>query len=297
MLQTLPILVAVLLAAAGGLFVVIARRNQYRDEIISRLYAYEIGENTVSSLLNKGRLWKRLLRRAGLEPRSSTAIAILSGLIISSFTGYVLAGQIGLICGSVVAIVAVFLFGYVTVKRHHAQLLAELPSFLDQIIRSLKTGNSLTGAFREGANETAGRLGPVMQQVVRYTDLGYDVGEALTEIARIHRLRELSIMALAVRVNTHYGGSAVELFQSLIELIHQRERIRRQLLALTSETRFSALVLGAMPLLIGGYMVAVNPDYVLTLWEHASGRWVMLGALLWQVLGMLLLWRMVRSVG
>lgn len=104
-------------------------------------------------------------------------------------------------------------------------------------------------------------------------------------------------MALAVRVNTHYGGSAVELFQSLIELIHQRERIRRQLLALTSETRFSAIVLGAMPLLIGGYMLAINPDYILTFWEKDLGRWVLLGALFWQALGMLMLWRMVRSIG
>ncbi len=297
MLQALPILVAVMLAAAGGLFVFVARRNQYRDEIIDRLYANESVESKITTLLNKTSLWKRLLQRMGLEPRPSTAMVILSALVISGITGYVLAGQIGLAGGLLATLTVVYMVGYVAVKRSHAQLLAELPSFLDLIIRSLKTGNSLAGAFREGANETTGRLGPVMHQVVRYMDLGYDVGEALTEIARTHRLRELSIMALAVRVNTHYGGSAVELFQSLIELIHQRERIRRQLLALTSETRFSAIVLGAMPLLIGGYMLAINPDYILTFWEKDLGRWVLLGALFWQALGMLMLWRMVRSIG
>lgn len=297
MQTALPILIPILLAAAGAMLMVLARHHQYQEQVMDRLYAYEPREAVTNRQFQKLELWKTLLRRAGLEPRLPTSIGILTGLLAISLSGFMLAGVPGLAAGFAAGLMGVLLLGYVAVKRHHQRLLTELPSFLDHIIRSLKTGNSLAGAFREAASEISGSLAPVARQAVRYMDLGYDVGEALTEIARIHRLREISIMALAVRVNTRYGGSAVEILQSLIDIIHRRERIRRQLRALTSETRFSALVLGAMPLLIGGYMVAMNPEYILTMWEHDRGYWVMVGALLWQALGILLLWRMVRSIG
>lgn len=293
----LPILVPGLLAAAGVLFVILARRQQVHDQVMRRLYTYAPSESAAKRRFYRTGLWKLLLRRAGLEPSFSANTGILSGLALSLFAGYVLAGVIGAVLGLMAGLAVIALLGYIAVRRHHHQLLSELPAFLEQIIRSLKTGNSLAGAIRDSAAETGGVLGPVVRQTVRYMDLGYDVGDALTEIARIHSLREFRIMALAVRVNNRYGGSAVEIFRSLIEIVRRRERMLRQLRALTSETRFSALVLGAMPVLIGAYMVAVNPQYIQTLWEHDSGRWAMIGALLWQGLGMLLLWRMVRSIG
>lgn len=297
MQATLSILIPICLTAAGILLAVFARRHQYHEQVMARLYAHEAQEGTAARRFYRSGIWKTLLRRAGMEPRLSTAIGILSTLVITTLAGFVFGGGMGLLIGLLAGISGVILLGYIAVRRHQQQLLAQLPSFLDHIIRSLKTGNSLTGAFRDAAAEASGTLAPVMRQAVRYMDLGYDVGEAVTEVARIHQLREISIMALAMRVNMHYGGSAAEILQSLIELIHRRERIRRQLRALTSETRFSAIVLGAMPLLIGGYMIAVNPDYILTLWEHDRGHWVMLGALAWQATGLLLLWRMVRSLG
>lgn len=297
MQTTLPILISLLLAGAGLLFTVVARGNQYRDHVMGRLHGLESRESGLTRHFHKIGLWKVLQRRAGLEPRLATGVAVLAGFVLSALVGLLMSGAVGLLLGLLAATVALLLLGYAAVVRHHTRLLAELPSFIDQLIRSLKTGNNLAGAFREGASELHGPLGTVMRQAVRYMDLGFDVGEALTEVARIQRLRELSIMALAVRVNAHYGGSAVDILQNLIALVHRRERLRRQLKALTSETRFSAIVLAAIPLLISGYMMAVNPDYILTLWDHARGRWLMLGALLWQALGMLLLWRMVRGIG
>lgn len=292
-----PIMVPVLLAMAGVLLIVLARRQQAHDQVMRRLYTHAPSETRSRQRIYRTGLWKLLLRRAGLEPSLSANIGIISGLGLAFVIGFAVAGLAGALLGLLVGLAGIALLGYIAVRRHHQQLLAELPSFLDQIIRSLKIGNSLAGAFRDAADETSGALGPVVRQTVRYMELGYDVGDALTEIARVHSLREFRIMALAVRVNTRYGGSAVEIFRSLIEIVRRRERMLRQLRALTSETRFSAIVLGAMPLLIGGYMVAVNPDYIGNLWENDTGRWVMLAALFWQGLGLLLLWRMVRSIG
>ncbi len=293
----LPLSVSILLVAAAVLLVILAQRRQYHEQIMDRLSVYEAHETETKRRRYRTDLWKLLLRRAGLNPQPLTGLMIVFGLVFFSLIGFIVMGIAGLVVALVAGVAGVLVLGYIAVKRHNNQLLRELPSFLDQIIRSLKTGNSLAGAFREGAAELSGNLAPAMRQVVRFMDLGYDVGEALTEVARIHRLREFSIMALAVRVNTYYGGSAIEILQNLIDMIHQRERIRRQLRALTSETRFSAIVLGAMPILIGGYMIAVNPDYIMTLWQHDNGQWIVVGALSWQVLGMILLWRMVRSLG
>ena len=79
-------------------------------------------------------------------------------------------------------------------------------------------------------------------------------------------------------------------------MIREREQGARQLKAMTGETRMTAYVLGGLPILIVGYFIIVNPDYLMTMWNDGTGRIMLFSALAMDISGTLLMWRMLRSV-
>ena len=65
---------------------------------------------------------------------------------------------------------------------------------------------------------------------------------------------------------------------------------------MTGETRITAIILGALPLAMVGYFLLANPHYLLAMWRDSSGQLMLLLAFALQVLGCLVLWRMMRSL-
>ena len=107
--------------------------------------------------------------------------------------------------------------------------------------------------------------------------------------------RDIRVLALAANINRKYGGTLRNVFRSLIQSIRMREAAQRELRALTAETRFSALVLAFIPLAVCGFIFLRNRAYYTDMLATQSGRTTLVVALVLQVAGMLVIWRMMRS--
>lgn len=300
LLITTAAILSLSLGILGVYFLISARRSSELAIVLDRLGGITAANDESQPRdrrLRPSGPWVTLLRRVGLAPSARLHLGILLVVVTACTFGYLVLGVPGLLAALLIATLLMGIAAVIAFRRRRRQLQDELPIFLDRMIRSIKTGSSVVNAFSDCIADTGGRLGPVLRQAKHYVDLGYSLGDALVELARVHHMKEFQIMALAARVTSRYGGSPVGLFRNLIELIRHRDKIRRQLYAMTSETRVSAWVLALMPLVIAGYIVSTNPDYILTLWQHDSGQWVMIGAVGWQVIGVLWLWRLVRSLG
>jgi tight adherence protein B len=83
---------------------------------------------------------------------------------------------------------------------------------------------------------------------------------------------------MAIRIQREVGGNLAELLQTVGETMIARERMRREVRALTAEGRISAVILGILPVALGGVMYAVNPEYIQTLFNHRSGHIMLAGA-------------------
>ncbi|MCO6056571.1 type II secretion system F family protein [Pseudomonas sp. MOB-449] len=181
-------------------------------------------------------------------------------------------------------------------RRRVRRLVEQLPQMLDQVVRCLHAGRTLGDAVVRAIDASPDPLHAALSRVSRDVQLGVGLPDALQEVAELFEQEELRILALGVRVNHRYGGSASELLGNLIKVIHEREQIARQLRAMTGETRFTAVVLALLPVSVAGYILSVNPGYLMGLWLDASGQQMLLAAFSMQALGCLILWRMLRSV-
>jgi tight adherence protein B len=81
-----------------------------------------------------------------------------------------------------------------------------------------------------------------------------------------------------------------------VQMIRQRELAQRELAAMTGETRISAWVLSLTPISLAGYMMVMNPSYLQLMLQSPSGETLLFTALGFQVAGVLVLWRMLKSV-
>jgi tight adherence protein B len=100
---------------------------------------------------------------------------------------------------------------------------------------------------------------------------------------------------MSARVNRRYGGSIRNMIKSLVQVIRSRDTAARELRALTAETRFSALLLFLIPVGITLFILLRSPVFYDDMWNDGFGRLLLFAAAALQLLGGLIIWRMLRA--
>lgn len=283
---------ALLLAALGAATLGVVKRRRDAEAVGQRMAA--LGEGP--GLVRRRGFVERLFLRAGLAEERGIAWLLAGLWLLAGFVGLVVAGWAGLLAGFGLGVVGVYLAIEWQGRRRSRQLVAQLPGFVEHIGRSLQAGRTLTAAMQAATDEARPPLREVMQRAEREVRLGAGLADALQGVADLYRLEALRLVALGVRFNLRYGGSARELMEQVVAVLRRRERARRQLRAMTGETRISAVVLAVLPVAIALYTVVMNPDYYATILDMPEGPWLLAGAGAWQLLGVFVLWRMMRAL-
>jgi tight adherence protein B len=99
---------------------------------------------------------------------------------------------------------------------------------------------------------------------------------------------------LAISIQREVGGNLAEVLQTAAETMLHRNRLRREMKALTAEGRISAIVLGALPVGLFLFLYSTNRDYLEPLFTSTAGIAAMVGALVLLGVGIFWLTRIVR---
>ncbi len=297
----LATLAALLAVAGAALYTVIRERAEHREQIhalFERAARVGVAPSATRSLPQSLALsWiADRMRRAGIEPRSWHVVAVTFAGVLWIGTAALLRGALGAVLGALVLCGAIAGFLNWRTRKQGEKILEQLPSFLDHVVRAVQTGSSLPNALVTATEEIPEPIQSVFARVVRQTRLGVTLEDSLEQAASLYSVRELRILALTVRVSQRYGGSVREVLGSIVTMIRQRERARREFRAMIGETRLSALILGALPAVIGAYVMIVNPDYLGRMMADPAGRIALYVSGGLQVVGSVVLWRMVKSV-
>ena len=233
----------------------------------------------------------------GFELQRKHVFMFVAGLLLLGLICNLIWGlDIALLAMGTAMVLFGFVLPYLRLRRRRRTMVEQIPIFIDQVLRSLSTGRSVEGAMRQVIAETPDPLATVLDPVVRATDLGANFTEALQDATRLHGIKELGLIALAIRISNNYGSSPTGLLSSVMQMIRQREQAQRELSAMTGETKISAWVLSLTPILIVTYMLFVNPGYLDMMLNDPTGIIVFRVGLGLQLFGILVFWRMLKSV-
>lgn len=203
-----------------------------------------------------------------------------------------IAGLPGFLLGPVFGLIPYFLLRRAGARRAR-MLIEQLPEVLDLMARSLQAGLSLNDAFRSVAEEmplpAAAEFGRVFEEI----RFGREYREALGNLVKRNpALFDLRLFVSSVLLQRETGGNLIEILENISNTIRARFLFEAKVRALTSEARFSALILGSLPLLVAALLLVVNPVYLTPLVTDSLGNFFLLFAVVMYSFGVFLMQRL-----
>ena len=105
---------------------------------------------------------------------------------------------------------------------------------------------------------------------------------------------DLRFFVTSVSIQRQTGGDLAEILDKIGYVIRERYRILGQVKALTGEGRLSGIVLIALPFVLFLVMLHIQPGYVSALWTHPLGIRMSIFAIIMQILGALVIRKIVN---
>ncbi|MDO9405557.1 MAG: type II secretion system F family protein [Polaromonas sp.] len=266
------------------------------------------GTAATASGLTRGATAARATGSAKAAPRWSPELpAWLLDVATVRSLGMSLAGILlisalaGLVSGSLAAIGALALLLMVgcfviwlRVQRFRRQLIRQLPGFLDAMVRLITVGNSTQASFQLAMAGTRNPLQGYLNRAASLVRAGVDLDRALHQTASQVRIEEMYLLASILGLGVRYGGRADLLLERVSNFMRDREQAEHELVAMSAETRLSAWVLGVLPVAVGAFIITVNPEYFMRMWQDDTGRLMVFSAIGLQMVGAGLLYRLAK---
>jgi tight adherence protein B len=230
----------------------------------------------------------------------TTPLAAVLLMSMSLFLAVVLAGLLTGIAVPLILLLAVGAslapFGVIGVKRRRrfAKLEEQLPDAIDLLARAVRAGHAFTTGFSLIADEMAEPIASEFRTTYEQQNYGLSIGEALRNMTVRAPLPDLRIFVAGLAIQRETGGNLAEILDNLSKVIRDRFVIFRQVEVFTAEGRLSLYMLSALPPISGVLLYFLNPKYMSRLFTDSLGHSAIAAAFLLQVIGYLVIRRIVR---
>lgn len=197
-----------------------------------------------------------------------------------------------LLSGLFFAVLALVVFGLVPIavldslgRRRQRKFASQLPDVLRLLASSLRAGFSLLQAADATAEQMDDPMGKELRRVLVEARLGRPLEVALEDSAKRAHVPDYDWVVMAIGIQREVGGNLAELLSTVADTMVARERLRQEVKTLTAEGRISAIVLAILPVVIGGAVYVLNPDYLDPLLHRTGGQIMVLGAIVAGIAG------------
>lgn len=196
----------------------------------------------------------------------------------------------------VFAIVGFFVPGML-VKRYKKKRLnkfnTQLVDSLVQMSNAFKAGLSFPQAMASIAEEAPNPLKQEFDVTVRELKLGVQLEEALINMAKRVGSEDLDLTVVSTNIARQMGGNMSEMYDTISQTIRERFRLEGKIDALTSQGKMQGIVVGLLPLGLGFVLSKMRPDLMDPMMESWFGIILVLAVVLLEVLGGLIIKKIV----
>jgi Flp pilus assembly protein TadB len=150
------------------------------------------------------------------------------------------------------------------IKLKTGQRLSKFNDQLEIALRlmtsGLRAGLGLRQAMIVVVSEMPDPIRVEFNRVLNQTSIGVSIYDALDQFNERMPSPEMLMLTRSIRIQSKTGGNLGRTLETLAETIKQRRRIDRKVKAVTAEARYSSYVIGALPLVVLAFILAVEPD-------------------------------------
>jgi tight adherence protein B len=168
----------------------------------------------------------------------------------------------------------------------------QIPDTLLLIVAALRAGHSLARAIQMVAEEMPLPISEEFAIALGEISLGLPAAAALARIASRISSSDWDLGVTAITTQLQTGGNLAEILEHISGTIRERVRVQGEIASLTAEARFSALILILLPPVLALLLALRNPHYFQPLTANPLGHVLIVGAITGQILGAIILRRM-----
>ena len=238
---------------------------------------------------------QRLIDRSGMEftVASLVLMCLCAGavgyLAVVYFSHFRLAGAIiGVVC----AYLPIWFVNFMAARRV-TKFEEQFPEAIDLLSRALRAGHAFTTGLSMVAEEMPEPVGTEFRLAYDRQNFGMPMPEALKSLGERVPLLDARFFVTAVLTQREAGGNLSEVLDNLASVIRERFKVKRQVRVLTAHARITGWVLALLPPSLGVALTLLAPTHMSLLWTDPTGIRMVVVALVLQVVGTLIIRKLV----
>jgi tight adherence protein B len=248
---------------------------------------------TRESKLSSAKALASLLQRAGYrhtvnEVGTIIGLFCLLGAVVGALR---IGGGLGALIGA--AFLGSLPVIFLRYKAHQRinRFQRDFPDAMDMMTRAIRAGHALGSAIRLVGEEMRDPIGPEFARVAEEMRLGRDVNEALAGLEQRVPAEDIMFFCTAVSIQRTAGGNLAEVLDRLAEVIRERYKLLSHARVLSTQHRWSAILVGLSPIVFAILFQLIQPNYFTAFFESPSAPTFLALGIAFESVGFFWVWR------
>ena len=221
----------------------------------------------------------------------SLGIAVVVMLLVYMKTGAALLSLgVGLFVGAGLPHMAVGHY----VKGRLNKFITKFPEAIELLVRGLRSGLPVTETMGVVASEVPGPVGQEFKMVNERLKIGRTMEDALQESADRLNTPEFNFFCITLAIQRETGGNLAETLSNLADVLRKRSQMKLKIKAMSSESKASAYIIGALPFMVFGIIYWINPAYMGGFFVDQRLMVAGMGGMVWMSIGAFIMAKMIN---
>ena len=179
------------------------------------------------------------------------------------------------------------------IKRRTNQFNGKFPDAIELLVRGLRSGLPVTETLGVVAQEVPGPVGEEFKSITDRIRVGRTMEDALQETADRLGIPEFNFFCITLAIQRETGGNLAETLSNLADVLRKRGQMMLQIRAMSSESKASADIVGALPFIVFVMIWWINPTYISGFFSEDRLIVAGLGGMVWMGIGVFIMAKMV----
>ena len=202
------------------------------------------------------------------------------------------------VSGTIVGAVAGFFLPRFYLKRQWKKRIRDLDEQVEEAMiymaNSFKANPALPDAIQDVINSMGPPISQELSVLLKEYKLGTPLDQALINMQNRVPSRNIQLAVSALLIGRTVGGNIPKILEDISGTIRESYRLERVIDTQTAQGKMQAWVMGLMPALVIGLFYLMDPELITPLFETLPGYGILAVAALLNVVGVVMILKIVR---
>lgn len=180
------------------------------------------------------------------------------------------------------------------INRRVGKFTAKFPDAIELLVRGLRSGLPITETIGVVGAEVEGPVGEEFRSVADKMKIGRTLDSALQDTSDRLGTPEFQFFVITIAIQRETGGNLAETLANLADVLRKRGQMKLKIKAMSSESKASAYIIGALPFIVFGLIWFINTSYMMNFFIDERLMVAGGGGIIWMGIGALIMRQMIN---